>query len=176
MIRWVNGSNGFGLAWSFSVLAWAVACGPQSEPSISGDAGADTDVYAGHAHDPTHGGAVVVLGEAAFHLEMFLDTERGGLRAYVFDALMENRQRIGSQAIETRLSLPGEGPSTLILEAVANPQTGETVGDTSEFYGAAPWLTGADRFQASIPRIDIAGLSFTGIAFSYPDEDASAPE
>src|SRR4051812_43392691 len=85
-----------------------------------------------HEHTAPHGGTPIVLGNELYHLEIVRDAATGTLQAYVLDGEMENFVRVTAPAIEVAVS-DGSGPRTLVLKAVANPATGETVGDTSQF-------------------------------------------
>lgn len=96
-----------------------------------------------------------------------MDGSDGSIRLFLWDRERESQVRVRAGAIELRVSLPGEGPSTLILTAVTDPRSGATVGNTSEFVGQAPWLVGASSFQASIPRLNAGGTVFKNIAFDH---------
>jgi len=102
----------------------------------------------------------VVLGDEQFHLELVLDAPTGTLQAYVLDAEMENFVRSPAPSIEIE--------RILVLSAVANPMTGETVGDTSLFQARADWLRSAGSFDAVLRSIPIRGTTFSGIKFNYP--------
>ena len=54
------------------------------------------------------------------------------------------------------------------MQPVANPATGETVGDTSQFEAEAPWLVAAGGFQAVVREITVRGTRFENIAFVHP--------
>lgn len=60
------------------------------------------------------------------------------------------------------------GETKLLFEAVANPVTGETVGDTSEFLAKADWLGEAETFDAVLPEITVLGKVYRNVAFNYP--------
>ena len=92
----------------------------------------------------------MVLGDEVYHLELVLDTQTGTLQAYVLDGEMENFVRSAAPSIEIDASVNGAAP--LILAAVANPATGETIGDTSLFEGRAEWLKAARDFDGVVLR------------------------
>lgn len=121
----------------------------------------------GHHHDPPHGGAPVVLGDEAFHLEFVNDPETGTLNAYVLDGHMENFVRLTNAALSVSVAR-GDTNETLELKALANNATGEKVGDTSHFAATAEWLKTATTFDAVIPSIEVRGTTYTNIAFNYP--------
>jgi hypothetical protein len=55
-----------------------------------------------------------------------------------------------------------------MLAAVANPATGETVGDTSLFEGQADWLKTAREFDATLKTITVRGTTFAEVKFNFP--------
>ena len=120
-----------------------------------------------HVHHPPHGGTPVVLGDEIYHIELVLDQKAGRLQAYVFDGELENFIRSGESSIEIDATVGG-APRALVLSAVANPATGETVGDTSLFEGQADWLRSAGEFDGVLRTITIRGTTFTDVKFNYP--------
>lgn len=121
----------------------------------------------GHQHHPPHGGTPVVLGDEAYHVELVLDAQAGTLQAYVLDGEMEDFIRSAVPSIEIDADVDGV-PHVLSLAAVANPATGETVGDTSLFQAQADWLRSAGKFDAVIRSVTIRGSTFTGVRFNFP--------
>lgn len=121
----------------------------------------------GHSHVAPHGGTAVVLGNEAFHLEVLQEPEAGALNVWVLDAHMERFVRVAAPSLEMRVNRNGAA-ETLTLPAVANPATGETVGDTSQFQTKAEWLRTPAEFTALIPRLEIRGQTFTNVAFPFP--------
>src|SRR5690606_22133283 len=112
----------------------------------------------GHMHVAPHGGTVVMLGDEAFHLEFVRDAAEGTLTAWVLDAHLENFIRIPATEIPLIAVVEGT-PQALALAAVANPATGESVGDTSEFRAQAEWLKTADLFETIVPAITVRGAT-----------------
>jgi hypothetical protein len=154
------------------VLTLAVACREGAHGDDPSQAGqephpASTQGHAGHHHDPPHGGAPVVLGAEAYHVEFVLDADTGRLRAYVLDGHMERFIRIPAPALDVVLDLPG-GPEPLTLAAVADAATGETVGDTSHFAGQSDRLRGQTSFAAALHNITVQGRTFGPVTFHYP--------
>lgn len=117
----------------------------------------------GHAHTAPHGGLLVEVGDHLFNVELVLDREAGRVAAYILDGHAENFVRIAQPAIELRLREPARG---LMLQAVANPATGETVGNTSQFEATAPWLKESGSLVGEIARLEIRGATFSGLSFS----------
>ena len=120
-----------------------------------------------HEHKPPHHGTPVVLGDEVYHVELVLDAAAGKLQAYVFDGELENFIRSSVPSIEIDAVVNGQ-PKTLVLSAVANPATGETVGDTSLFEGQAEWLKTAKEFDATLKTITIRGTTFADVKFNFP--------
>ncbi len=120
-----------------------------------------------HEHHPPHGGTAVVLGSEQYHLECVLDAASGRLQAWVLDGEMDGFVRVAARSIELQVRLRGT-PHELVLDAVADPLTGETVGDTSAFAGQADWLRGASGFDATLRAITVKGTPFADVAFNFP--------
>ena len=113
-----------------------------------------------HVDHPPHGGTAVVLGDEDYHIELVLDSATGTLQAYVLDGEMEDFIRSAVPSIEIAATARGT-TRTLVLAAVANPATGETVGDTSLFEGRAPWLRSVGSFEGNLEAIVIRGTKFS---------------
>jgi hypothetical protein len=107
-----------------------------------------------HEHHPPHGGTPVVLGDEVYHLEFVRDRDSGTLQAYVLDGEMETFIRSAMPVLEVDAGA-GDGVHILRLLPVANPATGETVGDTA-------------LFEATLPSVTIRGTTFTGVRFNFP--------
>ena len=122
---------------------------------------------AGHAHSAPHGGALVEVGEHAYNLEFVRDAATGRLTAYVFDGHVENFVRLKAPSFDVVATVGGE-KRPLTFRAIANPATGETVGDTAQFEAQADWLKTTATFDAVIPALTIKGTAFTAIAFNFP--------
>ena len=120
-----------------------------------------------HEHHPPHGGTPVVLGDEVYHVELVLDAAAGKLQAYVLDGEMENFIRSSVPSFEIVAMINGE-EKTLVLHAVPNPATGETVGDTSLFETQADWLKTTKTFDAVVPSIIIRGTKFSDVDFNFP--------
>jgi hypothetical protein len=120
-----------------------------------------------HEHHPPHGGTPVVLGDEVYHVELVRDPAAGLLQAYVFDGELENFIRSSVPSIAITATVDG-APRTLVLQAVANPATGETVGDTSLFQTQADWLKTTGQFDAVLQSITIRGSTFTDVKFNFP--------
>ena len=120
-----------------------------------------------HVHHPPHGGTPVVLGAELYHVELVLDPKAGVLQAYVLDGEMENFVRCAAASVEVDASLGGRQVSA-VLAAVANPATGETVGDTALFEARADWLRGAAEFDGILRSLTVRGTTFKDVRFNFP--------
>ena len=122
--------------------------------------------HAAHEHRAPHGGTLVELGDHAYNVELVRDDTAGRLTAYVLDGHAEKFVRLKAPAIEL-IAMPGGKFTRVSLQAVANPATGETVGDTSQFSGQAEWLKSAPDFSG-IFTLEIPGTKFEQVEYSLP--------
>jgi hypothetical protein len=119
-----------------------------------------------HHDHPPHGGTPVVLGDEDYHVELVLDARTGVLQAFILDGEMDDFVRSAASSIV--ITATGGAPREVVLAAVPNPETGETVGDTALFQGQADWLKGAPEFDGVIKTIAIRGTTFSGVKFNFP--------
>ena len=154
------------------LTAWALTClvaGP-----IAAAAENPTGKPPAHEHHAPHGGTLVEFGTELAHVELVLDNKQGALKAYALDGEAENPVRLKQHVIPIRIildSIKGSGSTQrydLNLSAVANPLTGETEGDTSEFRSRSNYLVGISDFDAVILKISIRGGEFTNVGFRFP--------
>lgn len=139
----------------------AVSCGKKAEDH--GHDRADHAARGGHAHTAPHGGVLAEVGEHAYNVEFLLDAASGKLSAYILDGHAENFVRIKAKSFEAIAN--GNGTKrTLTFQAVANPATGETIGDTSQFDAQGDWLKSAGPLTVTIPTLEIRGTSFQAIS------------
>lgn len=116
-----------------------------------------------HVHVAPNGGTLVELGDHAYNVELLRDKAAGKLTVWVLDGHAENFVRITSPTIEL-VAMPGGQFTPLSLKAVANPATGEKVGDTSQFEVQADWLKAAGAFSG-IFTVEIKGKTFEKVAY-----------
>ena len=149
---------------TFALALMATLSGCSKHQHNHDHAGHDHDHGAGHAHVHTapHGGSLCALGDHQFNVEFVLDAAAGKLTAYALDAHAENFVRIAAPSLEIRVTTPSP-PRTLILTAVANSATGETVGNTSQFEANADWLKGATNISGTLTRFESQGTSFENV-------------
>jgi hypothetical protein len=119
-----------------------------------------------HKDHPPHGGTPVALGEN-YHIEFVLDAASGTLSAYILDDEMEEFVRSAMPSFEVTARVGG-AEQTLVFKPVANPATGETVGDTALFTAQADWLKTTTTFDAVIKSVTLDGTEFTHIGFNFP--------
>jgi len=119
----------------------------------------------GHAHKSLMGGELVEVGDHQFNLEFKYDAARGVLQAWVLDAHAENFVRVSMAAFDVQEE--GGERRTVTLRAIGNDITGEKVGDTSSFEGAAPWLKDIKHFDGVVKAIKVRDLEFRDIDFHF---------
>ena len=143
------------------LLAAFAACSKEPEPSRQIAAPVK------HQHIAPHSGTPVVLGAEIYHLELVLDAPAGRLSAYVMDGELENFIRVTASSFEVVATVNGE-KRPLAFRAVANPATGESVGDTAQFEAEAGWLKNTPTFDAVLASLTIKGTAFAAVAFNFP--------
>ncbi len=121
----------------------------------------------GHVHTAPHGGTLVEIGEHAYNLELLRDKASGKLTAWVLDGHAENFVRLNVDSFQL-IAMPGGQYTPLDMRAVANPATGETVGDTSQFEVEADFLKTAGAFSG-IFTLEIKGTRYHQVAYSLPE-------
>jgi hypothetical protein len=119
-----------------------------------------------HRDQPPHGGTPVALGEN-YNVEFMLDAASGTLSAYMLDDEMDEFVRSDLPSFEVTAKVGGV-EQTLVFKPVANPATGETVGDTSLFTAQAGWLKTTKAFDAVIKSVTLDGTTFSNVAFNFP--------
>jgi hypothetical protein len=106
-----------------------------------------------------------------------LDADTGKLTAYVLDGAAEKPVAIKQANLQlafnllppddedgTKSDLP-DSVSVMMLEAVSPASNGTA----TEFVVQNDDLKGAERFEATLTTITIAGKPFKGILFKYPE-------
>ena len=121
-----------------------------------------------HVHEPLLGGQLMALGEhgSGYNLELLID-ENDRFSVYILDAHAENFVRIEQESLQINLS--DENTTSLILHAVADSATGETVGNTSHFKTKGT----VEKFlplNGIIEIIEIGSKQYSEIEFAFPKE------
>ncbi len=120
-----------------------------------------------HVFKAPHGGTLLMIGSEFAHVELVHDPSNGKLVAYVLDGEAKLGVRLAQDTIE--VDLFGESMrGMVVLHAVANPLTGETRGDSSEFRGESQLLRGRTSFDGVIRRLDLKGTAVKQLAFNVP--------
>jgi len=98
-----------------------------------------------HAHKSPHGGIVKTVGEN--HVELVVDTKKGGLGLYILDGKDERKSfPLPATEMTVQLKFPGEdGFHRLTLKAV--PQKGDPNGKSSFFQGFSSKIRAANQFR-----------------------------
>ena len=144
-----------------ALALFATACSKSDHATHDHD---KKSAHAEHVHTAPHGGTLIEIGDHAYNLELVRDNTAGKLTAYVLDGHAEDFVRIAAPTLEL-VAMPGGKFTPLTLKAVANPGTGETVGNTSQFEVQADWLKTTGSF-AGIFTIEIKGTVFKDVAYS----------
>jgi len=121
-----------------------------------------------HLHDSPHGGALSMLGDHAFQLELVVDAAAGGLTLYVLDGEAERFVRITSPEIRAKALIGGQ-EQELRFKAVSNGATGESIGDSSQFIARARELVQQSSFEIRFERLEILGQVFEEVSVPYPE-------
>ena len=121
-----------------------------------------------HVHEPLLGGQLMALGEhgSGYNLELLID-ENNRFSVYILDAHAENFVRIEQESLQVDLS--DENTTSIILHAVADSATGETVGNTSHFKTKGT----VEKFlpiNGIIQMIEIGSKQYSEIEFAFPKE------
>lgn len=159
------------VALTASLFLGVTACRDHSETAEG--AGDHSHHSHRHVHEPPHGGTAVVLGDEAHHLELVLDPVNKVMDAYVLDSEMERFERLRASSLTVRAQVAG-AEQVLVFEAVANPATGETVGNTSQFRARADWLGTVTSFDAVLSQIEVGGVIYSNVVFNFPKGNESA--
>jgi hypothetical protein len=162
-------STRLGLALA-GIAFLATACS-KSDHQVHEKKSAQTE----HVHVAPHGGTLVEIGEHTYNVELLHDRAAGKFTAWVLDAHAENFVRLKAPELAF-VAMPGGQFTPLKLGAVANPATGETVGNTSQFEVQADWLKTAGDF-AGIFTVEINGTVYKDVAYALgADHDHGAGE
>ena len=126
----------------------------------------------GHVHTAPRGGTLVELGDHAANVELLIDSDRKVFALYALDAHAENAAKIAQADVEITLLSSKLGTKekpaedfTITLAAVANENTGEKIGDTSQFQVGLDALKGLTQFEGVIKTITIKGATYNDVKF-----------
>ena len=115
---------------------------------------------------------LVELGEhgSGYQLELFLH-EQGFLQIYVWDTHVANLVRIESEKIEVLIPDANGTQKTLVCDAISDPITGETVGDTALFTSIQR-ISDQLPLKGVIPSIQILSQTYENVSFEFPGNSA----
>jgi hypothetical protein len=121
-----------------------------------------------HVHEPLLGGQLMALGEhgSGYNLELLID-ENNRFSVYILDAHAENFVRIEQEYLQVDLS--DENTTSLILNAVADSATGETIGNTSHFQSKET-VENFLPLNGIIQTIEIGSQQYSEIEFFFPND------
>jgi hypothetical protein len=149
-----------------SLLALGLLSGCKKQDAAHADHAHAHD-HGGHVHAAPHGGVLVELGEHAFNMEFVVQPDAGRLLVYLLSGHADQFVRSNLPSIELWI-MDGEQSRELVLQAMANPITGETVGNTSLFSAEAEWLKRGAAFTGVVKSVSLGGARFEGIRFAIP--------
>ena len=124
-----------------------------------------------HVHTAPHGGTLVELGEhgSGHNLEVLLDAN-GTIEIYVLDGHAADFVRVKQEEIELQVTAEGNETMRIALEAVEDPRTEETVGDTSLFR-AKTELKGFKTFEGVLQTLTIKGAKYENVPLHYREDN-----
>ena len=118
----------------------------------------------GHVHQAMRGGILMELGPhgSGHNLEL-LKNNKGEFEIFILDAHADNYVRIKQSTIELNLA---DNNSTLTLNAVADPATGEKVGDSSLFRSSQS-VQNLLPMKAEIVDLKIGSSNYSNTPLSF---------
>lgn len=118
----------------------------------------------GHVHQAMRGGILMELGPhgSGHNLEL-LENNKGEFEIFILDAHADNYVRIKQSTIELNLT---DNNSTLTLNAVADPATGEKVGDSSLFRSSQS-VQNLLPMKAEIVDLKIGSSNYSNTPLSF---------
>lgn len=150
-----------------ALAMFAPGCDGTPQPPVPA---ADADADAHGAHQAPPGWCGVALGDHVAHLAVKVDPATGTLDVHIFDGHFEAPVRIRDTAVVVRVKLPPGEFVDVACGAVADPLSGETVGDASTFRGRddALMASALAEFDAVFLGATIKGQPFGEVPFPYP--------
>lgn len=143
----------------FSLFSTALLllCGCSTDPHSSDHGGT-------HIHQPLRGGVLMELGKhgSGYNLEI-LQNPQDQLEIFILDAHAENYVRIAQPSIELTLS---DSNQTMSLGAVADPATGEAVGN-SALFRAESNISSTLPLRGFLRSLKIGSKTYTDQPFEF---------
>ena len=118
----------------------------------------------GHVHQAMRGGMLMELGKhgSGHNLELLLN-DKGNFEIFILDAHADNYVRIEQSTIELNLA---DHNRSLILDAISDPATGETVGNSSLFRTSLS-IENFLPLKAEIVDLKIGSSNYLNTALSF---------
>ena len=139
------------------------------------------DDHDDHVHEAPRGGTLVELGDHEANVELVIDADRKVFVLYALDAHAENAAKLTQPEVELVILASKQTTKdksledfTLKLTAVANENTGEKVGDTSQFEISVDSLQGLTTFDGIIKSITIKGATYRDVKFTFKPTEKKA--
>ncbi|MDH3591586.1 MAG: hypothetical protein OER88_06890 [Planctomycetota bacterium] len=156
---------------SSSVDQRSRTAGPDEDPDspgISGRGQTPSGHEHGHAADARFGGKMVEIGDHFAWAEIRVDNDDGTITLWMWDAHVENPERLKMKEIVFHTRLGGR-QTAVTLAAQADSLTGEKIGDTQRFLGSDRRLIGLKSVAGEIEAIDVKGITFEHIKFEWKE-------
>ena len=120
-----------------------------------------------HVHQPLRGGVLYELGKhGSGHNFELVTNEKGQLELFVLDAHAENYVRILQKQIDLQIINPTNSTKVLPLHAIADPATGETVGNTSLFRSTSQ-VTALLPLSATMSSLKIGNSDYEKVSIEF---------
>ncbi len=116
----------------------------------------------GHAHEPSHGGKLIEVGDHEANIEVKLDDASGTLDVWTSGPHAVKAARIDAMMLNATLTI-GDDSFEMSLGPVANEITDEKAGDTSHFQGQDDRLKGVKKFTIEVKNLKILGKTHESV-------------
>ena len=142
-----------------------------------------------HSHPPPRGGIMIELGDHEYQVEFKIQKDLDVFTMWIMDGHAEDPVRIAAPKVEMVVSQPDavsrkfsaesafggppgsdpiiEEPFTITFSPIANENTGEKVGDTSQFDAPLAELKDLTKFNGTIATLTIRGKTFKDVKLAY---------
>ena len=120
-----------------------------------------------HVHQPLRGGVLYELGKhGSGHNFELVTNEKGQLELFVLDAHAENYVRISQKQIDLQIIDSNNSITVLPLHAIADPATGETLGNTSLFRSTSK-ITDLLPLSATLNSLKIGNSDYKEVSIEF---------
>jgi len=145
-----------------AVAPWAVGgCTNEQPAALPASAASHGHDAHGHPSEGPHHGALIELGDEAYHGELLHDEQAGTITIYILDGHAKREVPVDEDAVVLNLMLEG---SPRQIPLTARPTTSDPAGQTSRFELRDAEISEAlDQQQARAQlRVSIGGKSYQG--------------